>query len=687
MIELFKDTLRRIKDHRTRSVIVCLAVILTAILYSAVFGIASSTLSAYERMMQLLNGSDYHGSIGYAYYKLPCEEVLARLNRMPYVKEADAVTPVGTGMMSTEENDLITTSLRILGFSDSRMMSHFFLNMTEGRFPEKEDEVMLSHSFFPDEIIGSRVTIWLMKKMDSGAESYPREFTVTGFYEAEIGSGASELAAVVNGTSNLSEGMMIYLKFRNRLNTTGKIGKAIDSIRGEISGDVPDAIINTAYLTGNLKERMNPQTVFALLFSVIIIFGAASMLIVGVYSAALSQDIKTQGLLWVLGMTEKQRKRAIWAEAGVLLLFSLPVGLLLGYIIGWQMLVPLMDSIGTDRVTGRFDGWVAVFAAVFTAAAVLVSAVKPLNRIRKLTPIEAVHGEERHENQDRKWIRSRKTPGVEGLVCREIVRNPRAHIIPAVSVSLAALLIALTSSAAAVMRENIASDMRMTDYQLYPAMENSSVMIDSGAGLTEEFCEAVKDLDGVENVWPVRVAVDHIPATAAQKALAAEEIEYWRGAGWDNEYFSVMYRELIAAANGTLTCCVLGIPREFFPALSLKNDNYPTANKIPEGNYVIAAGMWRELEDMTGDYFSDGDTLTIGGRTFSVIASKGWSYDVTRRIALPLYMYASGSQLLILPLDMFETLYPDGYVNTLLVDEPDGGIGLLMDSLAELCTS
>ena len=50
-------------------------------------------------------------------------------------------------------------------------------------------------------------------------------------------------------------------------------------------------------------------------------------------------------------------------------------------------------------------------------------------------------------------------------------------------------------------------------------------------------------------------------------------------------------------------------------------------------------------------------------------------------------MYASGSQLLILPLDMFETLYSDGYVNTLLVDEPDGGIGLLMDSLAELCTS
>ena len=146
-----------------------------------------------------------------------------------------------------------------------------------------------------------------------------------------------------------------------------------------------------------------------------------------------------------------------------------------------------------------------------------------------------------------------------------------------------------------------------------------------------------------------------------------------------------MHRQLIAAADGTLTCCVLGIPRELFGAVPLKNEQIPTADKIPEGDFVITAGMYRE--DAAGYYFHDGDTLTLGGRTFSVVASEGWSYYVTYRLSLHLYQYEQGCQLLILPLDVFESLYPDGIVNTLLVNEPEGGIGLLKESLADLCAS
>lgn len=685
MKELLKNALRNIRDHRTRSVIVCAAVILTAVLYSAIFGIVSSSYTAYERTLALLGGNDYHGAISYASYTLPADMILARLNRLAFVKEAAALTPVGMGTVSATEEELLSSSLRIGGFSGKNVVAHFFLTLTEGEFPEKADEIMLSRKHFPDKAVGGRVTLWLMRKTDSGAEPYAREFTVTGFYEAEKGAGSSELAAVVNGKENPSDGMMLYLLFHNRLNIKGKLDKAVDSVRDAIRGAIPETIVNTAYLAGNLKEQLNPATVFALLFSLVIIFGAASLLIVGVYSAALTQDMKMQGLLWVLGTTERQRKRAIWAEAELLLLFSLPVGLLLGYLVGWRMLVPLMDSFGTDRVTGRFDWWVAVFAGLFTAVTVLFSAVRPLRRIRKLTPVEAVRGEEKRGKEDRRWIRSRRTPGTAGLVRREIVRNPRAHLVPAVSVSLAALLIALTSSAVAVMRNNIASDLRATDYQLYPTLGYSSISIASGIGLTEGFCEAVKNLDGAEKTYPIRVAVDHIPATTAQKAVASAELDYWRGTGFNNEYFDVMYRELIAAAKGTLTCCVLGIPRELFGAVPLKNGAYPTADAIPEGDFIIAAGMFRE--DASGYYFRDGDALTLGGQTFSVVASEGWSYDVTRRLSTHLYQYEQGCQLLILPLDVFESLYPDGIVNTLLVNEPEGGIGLLKKSLADLCAS
>ena len=169
MKDLLKDALRRIRDHRTRSIIVCAAVLLTAMLYSAVFGIASSSFSAYERTLALLSGNDYHGAISYASYTEPEDMILARLRRLSYVKEAAALTPVGMGTASVTEEGLLSSSLRIGGFSDEDMTAHFFLTMTEGQFPEQADEIMLSRRHFPDKAVGEEVTLWLMRKTDSGA--------------------------------------------------------------------------------------------------------------------------------------------------------------------------------------------------------------------------------------------------------------------------------------------------------------------------------------------------------------------------------------------------------------------------------------------------------------------------------------------------------------------------------------
>ncbi|MBR5367252.1 MAG: hypothetical protein IK132_13485, partial [Clostridia bacterium] len=100
MKKLLSDAFRAIRDHRTRSVIICAAVVLTAVLYASVFGILSSSYTAYERTLALLGGDDYHGAISYASYTEPADMILARLNRLSYVKEAAALTPVGMGTAS-----------------------------------------------------------------------------------------------------------------------------------------------------------------------------------------------------------------------------------------------------------------------------------------------------------------------------------------------------------------------------------------------------------------------------------------------------------------------------------------------------------------------------------------------------------------------------------------------------------
>ena len=49
-----------------------------------------------------------------------------------------------------------------------------------------------------------------------------------------------------------------------------------------------------------------------MLVSVAVIFGAGAMLIVGVYAAALTQDMKMQGLLWVPSSGPRSQAQGLW---------------------------------------------------------------------------------------------------------------------------------------------------------------------------------------------------------------------------------------------------------------------------------------------------------------------------------------------------------------------------------------
>ena len=135
MKELLKNALRVIRDHRTRSVIVCLAVVLTCVLYMTVLSITSDIFSSYELSLMLAGGSDYHGVISETeFLRVPRVEILNEIRKNPLVAETNSLTPLG--IYAADEDSLLSSNLEMFDVDSDAALPHLFFTLTEGCFPE-----------------------------------------------------------------------------------------------------------------------------------------------------------------------------------------------------------------------------------------------------------------------------------------------------------------------------------------------------------------------------------------------------------------------------------------------------------------------------------------------------------------------------------------------------------------------
>ncbi len=687
MKDLLKDALRRIRDHRTRSVIVCAAVVLTAVLYITVLSITSDIFSAFELSLMLAGGSDYHGVISETEsLRVPRVEILNEIRKNPLVAEANSLTPLG--IYATDEDSLVSSNLEMFDVDSEAALPHLFFTLTEGRFPENGDEVLLLKSLYPEQGVGDEITLWLLRERDNGLDSYPRAFTVCGFYETA--TKRTNFSAITHGAAEADARTNYFIYLRNRANPEGKLERIAEEAERFIGQEeVFRYDVNNAYLSASLGGNINAASVALVVLAVATVFFAAFLLIYSVYAVALSQDMRMQGLLWVLGMTQKQRREAVRAEAWLLWLFAAPVGMLAGYGIGWRLLTPIFMSMSGEDLPYRFRLWVPLVSAALTLLTLLFSAARPLKKIAKLSPVDASRGAGPNEKRSARWVRRRSTADTRLLGMTSVTRDFRRHFIPALSVALSALLVSLVSAACAVMRESTLSYLSATDYQLSIRERDAlsgyelSVGMESGVGFSAEFLEQIASLDGVESTWPVRVVTFTVPATAAQREIASSQLGWYREHGMDDRDIVSWQPALYGAANGTLTIDAVGIPRKALSSIPLNNPEYATAADVPDGDVLITPGMYRtEIEP----YFHGGERITCGmsGRTYTVVASDGWSWDATSRVISELQFYESGAQLVLLPLDRFEEEFPDSIVFGILVDEANGLSGTLKQRLEEL---
>lgn len=632
-----KLALSRITSKKARSAVICAAILLTQVLFMTIVSISVNMVSGYSLMMRMASGTDYHGYLRGATFTLTGEELRDAARQSNDIAEAVVSSNVAQYAMS--EDAIHTSGDFIRAIECEEDLQHFYTDLIEGEFPNNDTEILVNPLYFPDAKVGDTVGLYYISYIGERAGTAYAAFTVSGIIKSRTDA---QMNVVMRYSDTLEETygfsgqyLNVYFMFDNSMNLTGKFDALVNETLAEYK--LPEhevhGVLNQAYLQSSLSEALNPASVFLILFSTAVVFLCSFLLIYNVYSIALTQDMQAFGLLNVIGTTHKQMRQMIIIQSMLLFAVTFPVGLIAGYFIGWKMLSPLLfSSLAYEGLRFEFNLWIPLATILLTIFTLLWSATRPLNKLKALTPIATVDYSPaadlpKRYVRNKNYVRKNVTPNAGRMAKYTISRNRKKTVITALSMSLSVILFMLIATLCDYMIAYTESNMQYADYivnlnhtyRLEGVLTETTMTYDAdgGIGMSESYCEAVRNSVYTDEVFLIRTAMTN---TSTPRA-ARESLGYLR-----NEYkFFDSYPELRKALSGHLDILVVGIPDELFSMIQISEKNN-LGSGYKSGYAVYDGEKTAGITDSKGNlydfgYFQDGESVKLGSGNYQIIRS------------------------------------------------------------------
>ena len=689
-----KLALRRITAKKARSGVICAAVLLTTVLFMTVVSIAVNLLSAYSLMLRMAAGTDYHGYLRGTAFTLSGEELRDAVRQSNDIAEAVISSNVTQYAMTEEGVTFSCDPIRAVEKAED--LQHFYTDVTEGRFPENDTEILVNPLYFPDAKPGDTVGLYYIRYTGDTPGTAYAEFTVSGLMKSRTDA---QLRVVMRYSGTLAEaygfsehGLNVYFRFRNEMNLTGKYDAVTCETLAAYRQPEVQAFggLNTAYLEASPAKALNPANIFLILFSAAVVFLCSFLLIYNVYSIALVQDMQAFGLLNVIGTTYKQMRRMIIIQSLILFAAALPAGLTAGYFIGWKLLSPLLFSVlAHEGLRFQFSLRIPLITVLLTGFTLLWSATRPLNKLKSLTPIGAVEYSPaadlpkryvRRKNTTRRNV----TPDTRKLARYTVSRNKKKTVITALSMSLSVILFMLIAALCDYLIAYTEAGMQFSDYlvsldrtcRYVGGTEEFTVgaYADAGVGIGEDFVTAAERSVYTDKVWRIRTAMTELRTPEAAK----EELAVLRNAYPYYDNYPILGRML----SGRMDTLVVSIPDELFERI-LIDDGHALGKGYETGYAVYDGSNAGGITDSQGNpcsfsHFRGGDTVGLGNGSYRIVTSHvlGPTADITGWISKDLYR-----AVLYLPESAFLTEFGEGQTAILLVNAKEDCYELLRPEL------
>lgn len=587
-----KISTRSLMANKKKNMIAVLAIMLTCILFTAVFSIGGSIVKSTQESNFRQVGGSHMAGIKYAFPK-----DFEKLSKDPAVKDICMDIIVGRGV-----NDELSKVNTEVNYADDTYARFGFNYPEEGTMPKEKMDIAAStlvlNALGVPQKIGAKVPL----EIDIDGKIVKEEFTLCGFWEGDPVAMAQEcwiskeLADELAPTPEIpfheSYQYAGYLNINWNFSTSWDIEKQLMEVleRNGYDPDTTDYGINWGYTT----SEVDWQSVVLIIGLLVIILLSGYLIIYNVFYINVTGEIHEYGLLKTIGTTAKQLKKLVRRQAMLLSVIGIPLGLLLGTLLSKILLPVVMDNFTFRFVAFSMNPLIYAAAIIFTFLTVFLSCNKPCRLAAKVSPIEAVRYTEK-SSVKKKQKKSRKVSSFS-MAVENIKRSRKKVAVVVLSLSMSLLLLNLIYSIVhSFDMEKFISNSIVGDIQVtHSSVLNPGSPVVIYDGVSQEECTMFEALEGVNNSFQVYstwgfAELDQEGKQKVQGFVESHE-ELKKDAHYMEEAASIQ-KEGIIQAN------TYGVDQKAFEYLEFR-DKSITWDEFVSGDYLILA---EENED-EGDW-------------------------------------------------------------------------------------
>ena len=547
---LKKLTIKNLKLNKKRTIVTIIGIMLSVALVTAVATMYASGLKSLIVYEKYIKG-DFHAE----FMDVPSDDV-KNIKNNNGVEDVYLTKEIGYAPLKDSKNSGKPYAY-VMGF-DKGALENLSIRLKSGRLPQNEDEIIIPTHLKTNgrmdiennkEItleVGERVSGTYKLNQYDGYDAdnekiintKQKTYKIVGVYERSatniepyIAPGYTFISYIDD--NNFTGNVNVYAKYnkvgsKNHIKVTADIiGVNADVLNKYYYGsfDNEEELINVreeldkarygtdfnGYLialeTDPIRNSGIGNLGYVVIVVCIIIVFTSVFCIKNSFDISITEKIKQYGMLRSIGATKKQIKSNVFYEATILGLIGIPLGLLLGFIASYILII-VCNILLKDLLTGGLN-MVLSYSVISYIVAILLgiitiylSALKSARKASKISPIDSIRNSANLKLKSKKL----KTPklinkifGVGGEISyKNIKRNKKSYRTTIVSLTISVLVfIALTYFMNAFMSE-IKQEVNATEYNINYYIKNNEEK-----NIINKINQTVK-LDNIKNYSIIR---------------------------------------------------------------------------------------------------------------------------------------------------------------------------------------
>lgn len=514
MTLLNKLTIKNLKLNRKRTIVTIIGIMLSVALITAVASMYASGIKSLIKYETLIKG-DFHT----AFYNVPTSDIDKFVNNRN-IEKLNITEGLGYAKIDSKNEDKPYAYLK--GFTKDAL-NNLSVRLVKGRLPENTNEIVIPTHLKTngrlDLKLNDSITLEVGKRIDSKGselsqsdkyqntageqlvEMQTKTYKIVGIIERpatniEYYTAPGYTFITYIDSKNLSGNVDIYAKFtKDGVKNWDKTIANILGVSQVLFRKVYNQEIESEKLTEQLKKtymfdinkylidlETNPISSTSmgdlgkvLAIVIVIIVFTSIFCIKNSFDISITEKIRQYGMLRSIGATKKQIKRNVFYEATILGLIGIPLGIILGCLATYILIIIsnyyLTDVIQTGfKLELVFSTYAILVAIILGIITIYFSALKSATRASKVSEIDSIRNSANLKISSKK-IKSpkyiKKLFGIGGVISfKNLKRNKKKYRTTIISITVSTFVFIALYSFMELAFQNVNNELKVSDFNI-----------------------------------------------------------------------------------------------------------------------------------------------------------------------------------------------------------------------------